>query len=467
MKVLTSRIVSRLGSAPSTGMIVWPMLVTMFMAFSPIDACAQLVFDVNDRTGVIVCEDGRVHQWGLLARQVDLGAGIVPVRVVKSQGTYGIDASGNVYAWEVECPYHVAAVDSQWCMEPRRLDLPAPMRQVAASEVCILYLDVNGGLWGAGRNGWNRFMGADTPDVVFPPRRIDMPGAVREVRVGSGNIVALLEDGTVWTWGTNQTGHAGTGDTALFTPIRRVETLGSVRSVRSDFHNPVSPVFAIDSSGRLFGWGRNTTGLLGDGSRENRWEPVQIPIENVIDVRNGADHTVALTADGSVWTWGSNKSGQLGLGHDSSMLTPQRVPSLQNIRAIGVGAYASVVVDADGVWWGWGYNTSGQLPGLSYDVHRTPVRCTPPCLMSDVADASTERSSLMTLWPQPASSVLHVQFGSDETILPIQAEVVDLLGMVVTSAIVSHTVCTFDVTGLADGLYLLRWRGPSAWSGMV
>jgi len=462
---LTKQHASRLGRSRCMGMLVWPLLVTMSMAFYPVDAGAQLVFDINDRTGVIVCDDGRVHQWGLLARQVELGAEIVPVRVVKSLGTYGIDATGNVYAWEVQCKYHVAEVDSFVCIEPRRLELPAPMRQVAASEDCILYLDINGGLWGAGRNGRNKFMEADTPDVVFPPRRIDMPGAVREVRVGSGNIVSVLEDGTVWTWGYNRYGFAGTGDTAQFTQISRVATLSSIRNVRSDFHvSRVSPVFAIDSSGRLFGWGPNSTGQLGDGTHENRWVPVQIPIENVIDVRNGNDHTVALTADGSVWTWGSNTYGGLGLGHDSSMLTPRRVPSLRNIRAIGVGGTASVAIDADGVWWGWGDNYSGLLPGLSYEIHRSPARCTPPCLASGVADTPSERNTSTTLWPQPASSILHVQFGSDETSLPIEAELVDLLGTVVASATVTHTVPTFDVSGLADGVYFLRWRGPSAWS---
>ncbi|MBU3741631.1 MAG: hypothetical protein FGM24_05025 [Candidatus Kapabacteria bacterium] len=457
MKNIVDLIAPRPSRAYAVRMGVVILLASIVMVVDPLVTDAQAVFDVNDRTGVIVCDDGRVRQWGLEARNVDLGAGIVPVQVVKSQGTYGIDAAGNVYAWEVECQYHFPDVDSIWCMVPRELGLPAPMRQVDASDDCILYVDVAGGLWGAGLNTQNRFMGSDTPEVVVPPRRIQMPGPVREVRVGSGNIVAVLEDGTVWTWGANQTGQAGTGDTATYTPVRQVETLRGIRSVRSDSHiYNISPVFAIDSGGRLFGWGWNRTGQLGDGTTVDRWEPVQIAIEHVIDVRNGNDHTVALTADGSVWTWGSNTYGELGLGHDTSMLTPQRVPTLRNIRTIGVADLASVAIDADGVWWGWGFNYSRQLPGLSYEVYRTPVRCTPPCLASSAPDTRQQPAMPLAVWPQPAHDVLNVVTTHGHVAEPAMLTITDIRGLpVMTVPCMSIDRLQVSTAGMASGLYTI------------
>ena len=69
----------------------------------------------------------------------------------------------------------------------------------------------------------------------------------------------------------------------------------------------------ITSDGTLWGRGSNNSGALGDGTRNNRREPIKI-MENVVSVSTSGRHTLAVTSDGNLWAWGENSLGQLGIG---------------------------------------------------------------------------------------------------------------------------------------------------------
>jgi alpha-tubulin suppressor-like RCC1 family protein len=82
---------------------------------------------------------------------------------------------------------------------------------------------------------------------------------------------------------------------------------------------------------RLFCWGANVFGEVGDGTTIDRASPVQIfdaktelsklgPSTHAVAV--GGRHTCAITARGDVLCWGANHRQQLG----NSAVTPQRVP---------------------------------------------------------------------------------------------------------------------------------------------
>ena len=72
---------------------------------------------------------------------------------------------------------------------------------------------------------------------------------------------------------------------------------------------------ALTRDGKVYAWGRNEAGQLGDGTRENRSTPVAVPgLEDVISISAGCGYSLALTRDGQVFAWGSNEGGQLGNG---------------------------------------------------------------------------------------------------------------------------------------------------------
>jgi alpha-tubulin suppressor-like RCC1 family protein len=69
---------------------------------------------------------------------------------------------------------------------------------------------------------------------------------------------------------------------------------------------------AVMSDGSLWAWGSNDYGQLGDGTKSLKSSPVKI-MDNVLSVSAGYNYSLAIKTDGSLWAWGNNMYGQLGL----------------------------------------------------------------------------------------------------------------------------------------------------------
>ncbi|MCA1626625.1 MAG: hypothetical protein LC742_01490, partial [Acidobacteria bacterium] len=193
--------------------------------------------------------------------------------------------------------------------------------------------------------------------------------------------LALKSDGTVWSWGNNNSNALGNSTTV---GTRSVAS-GSVRAVQVDVLTNVTAIAAGQNhslaliNGRVWTWGRNCEGQLGNGTIAacagtandvfiGQLTPA--PIENLSDVRAiaaGAHHSLALRNDGTVWAWGSNDIGQLGDNTRINRATPVQVMNLSGIAAIAAGASHSLALrqtqtnPSDGTAFAWGSNEFGQL----------------------------------------------------------------------------------------------------------
>src|SRR6266702_8164883 len=58
----------------------------------------------------------------------------------------------------------------------------------------------------------------------------------------------------------------------------------------------------------------------------------------------GSSHTVALKNDGKVWTWGNNSKGQLGDGSTTDSTIPVPVNGLTDVIAIATGESHTVAL---------------------------------------------------------------------------------------------------------------------------
>ena len=75
----------------------------------------------------------------------------------------------------------------------------------------------------------------------------------------------------------------------------------------------------------VYSTGPNSTVLMGDTDTTEESEPRVIPAlqdRNVISVVLGDYHSAALTADGKLYTWGRFSSGALGLGDAEDIFRP-------------------------------------------------------------------------------------------------------------------------------------------------
>jgi alpha-tubulin suppressor-like RCC1 family protein len=74
---------------------------------------------------------------------------------------------------------------------------------------------------------------------------------------------------------------------------------------------------AVLDNGRLFSFGRNQNGQLGNGTRNDSWKACAVSNlaeQRVTGASCGAEHSLCVTAEGQVFAWGWGHYGNLGNG---------------------------------------------------------------------------------------------------------------------------------------------------------
>eukprot|EP00762_Andalucia_godoyi_P003710 ANDGO_08539.mRNA.1 Ultraviolet-B receptor UVR8 len=181
---------------------------------------------------------------------------------------------------------------------------------------------------------------------------------IRAVSCGAEHTCALSEAGLVLSWGAGlgQLGHAF--EASAHTP-RVISTLNHSRIVSVACGSMHSA--CVDSSGKVWVWGRGVNGQLGLGDKVNH-QPTPACLdstpshESFVQVACGMAHTLALTASGDVYAWGWGRGGQLGLGSEDSVRAPKLIEALRGrrIRAVAAGVNFSVALSDNSQVYFWG-----------------------------------------------------------------------------------------------------------------
>jgi alpha-tubulin suppressor-like RCC1 family protein len=195
---------------------------------------------------------------------------------------------------------------------------------------------------------------------------------VKTISAGRFHTVAIDFNYDVWTFGDNEFGQLGLGNT--------VEDQMRIPTKMPGFKfKAISAggkhTAAIDFNDEVWTFGHNSKGQLGLGNRETRLTPTKIPFE-AFDLPNfkarsivaGYTHTIVLDFTDDVWTFGNNKSGQLGLGHIISMSIPTKILGFK-FKSVSAGGSHTVALDFDNNAWVFGSNGFGQL-GLGDNITR-------------------------------------------------------------------------------------------------
>ena len=132
---------------------------------------------------------------------------------------------------------------------------------------------------------------------------------------------------------------------------------------------------AVSTDGKLYAWGRNIDGQLGDGTNTSTNSHVRIgAATNWKNIAAGAvSHNLAINTDGELYAWGYNGQGQLGDGTDTNKNTPTRIGTATNWKNIAAGSYHSMAINAAGELYAWGSNHYGQLGNGTKLYETTPI----------------------------------------------------------------------------------------------
>ena len=174
---------------------------------------------------------------------------------------------------------------------------------------------------------------------------------------GSSHTLAVLVDGTTWSWGDGDYGKLGHGDVSAKNAPTMVEMLSCHVIKKIDAGEEFC--ICLTNTGRILSWGRHNGNVLGHGDDGHLNFPLIITaLEEVtiVDISAGAQHCLSLSSNGDVYAWGSNNERQLGLGHADPIILPQRVDYFVGKKAkqISAGSSHSVVWTTDPSEWSGG-----------------------------------------------------------------------------------------------------------------
>ena len=249
-------------------------------------------------------------------------------------------------------------------------DLATPVRVVARGVDSVqtrtdhvLYRELNGSLMGFGNGGSGQLTGdsiAGLPVSVYP-------GQVLSFATGRAHSAMVLADGSLWTFGKNDRGQLGDGNTTNRTsPVRIVEA--NVSEVAAGY----GYTLFLKTDGSVWGMGRNHNGQLGDGTLTDRLSPVRILEANATGVACGGDFSYILKNDGSLWSFGSAGEDRRGVKNDDTNL-PQQVMS-SGVRAVAGRVNHSLILKSDGSLWSTGSGKWGRTGHGQYGKAHLPVK---------------------------------------------------------------------------------------------
>ncbi|MCD1275797.1 MAG: hypothetical protein LP071_02330 [Candidatus Nanogingivalaceae bacterium] len=295
------------------------------------------------------------------------------------EGTYGALGRGSTASSSVP-----VAVDMSGVLSGKTI------KQIAVGDwhTCAVASDGKAYCWGYGVT--HAELGNGTMSQANSPVAVATNGVlsgktVKRIAAGFDHNCAIASDDNVYCWGEGEHGALGNGSTARAATPVAVSTTGALagktikRIAAGIWHT-----CAIASDDKVYCWGDNGNGQLGNGSTTQSNVPVAVSTTGALAgktikrIATGSDHACAVTTDNQVYCWGRNSNGELGNGStaDSNVPVAVSMPGTlagKTIKRLSGGSYRTCAIAYDNQVYCWGNNDHGQFGNNSTTSSRTPV----------------------------------------------------------------------------------------------
>jgi alpha-tubulin suppressor-like RCC1 family protein len=195
----------------------------------------------------------------------------------------------------------------------------------------------------------------------------------KKVSAGESHTCGISQENFLYCWGSNSSGQLGIG---------MVGGNGTVPTKISDdkwldVSTGLWHTCGIKESGnKLFCWGKNEYGGLGNGTYDDTSEPVKVDDSSWIKISAGGWHTCGIKTDGLLYCWGRSIEGQVGNGR-SGLGADENAPvnlSDESWNSISAGRLHTCGIKTDKSLHCWGDNRFGQLGnGTSGTGNKSPL----------------------------------------------------------------------------------------------
>ncbi len=267
---------------------------------------------------------------------------------------------------------------------------------------CSLDSDGSAYCWGDGENGQ---FGNGVERYSSVPVMVEKNGVLKgkkliSIATGDSHTCTVDSEGKAYCWGYNAGGQLGYGFgwDSSFLPLS-VDDSALKNKEFLEIDAGIVHTCALDSENKVYCWGYNYYGQLGNGSAAIEDESYDLPEDayisfspsevdasgklngkKIVSINTGDYHTCVIDSDGAAYCWGCNEYGQLGNGGSADHYTlPESVVTTGAINgrelvSISAGVNHTCAVDKEGSVYCWGENSNGQLGDGTRSESRIPVK---------------------------------------------------------------------------------------------
>jgi alpha-tubulin suppressor-like RCC1 family protein len=331
---------------------------------------------------------------------VTLATGVTAT-AVSAGGAFGlaIGSDGKLYAWGDNTAGELGDGTTTSHNTPEAITLATGITATATSAAGNFGLAIgsDGKLYAWGDNtaeelGDGTTTSHNTPEAItlatgIKPTAISAAAASGAAASGTpptGGGLAIGSDGSLYAWGSNGFGQLGDGTTTSHNTPEAITLATGIKPTAISAGTLDS--MAIGSDGKLYAWGDNSVGELGDGTTTQHNSPEAITLATGIKptaISAGVDFNLAIGSDGKLYAWGDNTFGELGDGTTTGHNTPEAITLATGIKPTAVSAalFDGMAIGSDGNLYAWGSNsatingtleTFGELGDGTTTQHNSP-----------------------------------------------------------------------------------------------
>ena len=259
--------------------------------------------------------------------------------IIAASVTIAVKTDGTLWTWGLGTFATLGLGNLTSYSSPKQVGSLTNWSKASVGSYSCLAIKTDGTLWSWGSNGQGQLGLGNTTDYSSPKQVGSLTTWANVVSGAGGGVLAIKTDGTLWAWGAGSYGKLGLGNTTDYSSPKQIGALTTWSSISMQYYAGG----AIKTNGTFWTWGYNLNGQLGlgtSGAGTYTSSPQQVgALTDWSTISAGAQTFFSIKTNGTLWGWGANTTGILGLGNTTNRSSPNQIGALTSWLSVGAGAY--------------------------------------------------------------------------------------------------------------------------------